>query len=99
MMPKLNREFHFKDHRNKKAQKLDSNSNDEFKQLCDRLLLCTTVAGYKAAKSDMDLFIAADAGRAFLKDWVSWWHERRGFIFRAFTNPNAPQMNQAEVIQ
>ena len=46
----------------------------------------------------MDSFIAADDGRAFLKDWVLWWHERRGFIFRAFTNPNAPQMNQAEVI-
>ena len=46
----------------------------------------------------MDLFIAADDGRAFLTDWVSWWHERRGFIFRTFTNPNAPQMNQAEVI-
>ena len=26
-------EFHFKDHRNKKAQKLDSKSSDEFKQL------------------------------------------------------------------
>lgn len=90
--------IHLKDHRNKKAQKLDSKSNDEFKQLCDRLLLCTTVAGYQPAKSDMDLFIAADDGRAFLTDWVSWWHERRGFIFRAFTNPNAPQMNQTEVI-
>ena len=91
-------EFHYKDHRNKKAQKLDSKSNDEFKQLCDRLLLCTTVAGYQAAKSDMDSLIAADDGRAFLKDWVSWWHEHRGFIFRTFTNPIAPQMNQAEVI-
>lgn len=91
-------EFHFKDHRNRKAQRLDSKSGDEFKQLCNRLLLCTTVAGYQAAKSDMDLFIAADDSRAFLTDWVSWWHERRGFIFRAFTNPNAPQMNQAEVI-
>ena len=91
-------EFHFKDHRNKKAQKLDSESSDEFKQLCDRLLLCTTVAGYQAAKSDMDLFIGADDSRAFLTSWVLWWHERRGFIFRAFTNPSAPQMNQAEVI-
>ena len=91
-------EFHFKDHRNKKAQKRDSKSSDKFKQLCDRLSLCTTVAGYLAAKSDMDLFIAADDGRAFLKDWVSWRHERRGFIFRAFTNPSAPQINQAKVI-
>lgn len=31
-------EFHFKDHRNKKAQKLNSKSNGEFKQLCVRLL-------------------------------------------------------------
>lgn len=46
----------------------------------------------------MDLFIAADDGRAFLTDWVSWWHGRCRFIFRAFTNPNAPQMNQAYVI-
>ena len=91
-------EFHFKDHRNKKAQKLDSESSDEFKQLCDRLLLCTTFAGYQAAKSDMDLFIGADDSRAFLTSWVSWWHERHGFIFRAVTNPSAPQMNQAEVI-
>jgi len=68
-------EFHFKDHRNKKAQKLDSESTDEFKQLCDRLLLCTTVAGYQAAKTNMDLFIAADDSRAFLTSWVSWWHE------------------------
>ena len=88
-------EFNFKDHRNKKAQKLDSESSDEFKQLSDRLLLCTTVAGYQAAKSD---FIGADDSTAFLTSWVSWWHERRGFIFRAFTNPSAPQMNQAEVI-
>ena len=91
-------EFYFQDHRNKKAQKLDSESSDKFKQLCDRLLLCTTVAGYQAAKSDMDLFIGADDSRAFLTSWVSWWHERRRFIFHAFTNPSAPQMNQAEVI-
>ena len=57
------------------------------------------MTGYQAAKSDMDLFIAADDGRAFLEDWVLWWHERHGFIFCAFSNPNAPQMNQAEVIQ
>ena len=58
-------EFHFKDHRNKQAKKLDCKGSDEFKQLCDRLLLCTTAAGYQAAKSDMDLFIEADDSRAF----------------------------------
>ncbi|KAL9962288.1 hypothetical protein ACROYT_G031375 [Oculina patagonica] len=86
-------EFHFKD-----LPLLDSKGSDEFKQLCDRLLLCTTTTGFQAAKSDMDLFIEADDSRAFLTNWVSWWHEHRGFIFRAFTNPTAPQMNQGEVI-
>ena len=63
-------------------------SSDEFKQLCDRLLLCTTVAGYQAAKSDMDLFIKANDSRAFLTSWVLWWHERRGFIlFRIMLRP------------
>lgn len=42
---------------------------------------------YQTAKSDMDLLIAADDSRAFLTSWVSWWHEWRGFIFCAFTNP------------
>ena len=91
-------EFYYKDHRNKRAQKLDDESSEEFKALCDRLLMSTTVSGYMSAKSDMDSFINADEGRAFLADWVGWWHDRRGFIFRAYTNPSAPQMNQAEVI-
>ena len=80
-------ELHFKDCRNKEGQKLESESSDEFKELCDRLLLCTAVAGYQATDS-----------RAFRTSWASWWHEHHGFIFRAFTNHTAPQMNQAEVI-
>lgn len=31
-------EFHFKDHRNQKARKLDENSSECFKLLCDDLL-------------------------------------------------------------
>lgn len=37
-------EFHFKDHHNKNARKLDSDSAAEFKSLCDSLLLSTTEA-------------------------------------------------------
>jgi len=47
----------------------------------------------------MESFIAAMEDRAFLPTWLSWWHPRRAFIFRAFTPQDAPQMNQAEVIQ
>ncbi len=45
----------------------------------------------------MDEFVPAK-DRAFLEDWVSWWHDRHGFIFCAFAVQDAPQMNQAEVI-
>ena len=46
----------------------------------------------------MDDFVSAKEDIAFLVDWVSWWQDRRGFIFRAFTVQDALQMNQAEVI-
>lgn len=91
-------EFHFKDHRNKKAQKLDPDDVEEFKGLCDRLLHSMTVEGYETSKGIMDEFVSAKEDRAFLVDWVSWWHNRHGFIFHAFAVQDAPQMNQAEVI-
>lgn len=57
-------ELHFKDRRNKKGQKLESESSDEFKQLCDRLLLDTRPltaelsgqAGYHGGMSTVGLF-------------------------------------------
>ena len=91
-------EFHFKDLRNKRAQRLDTDSAKEFKTLCDELMRPTTVAAYEAAKRQLDTFLAPDSDREFLTTWISWWHERRGFIFHAFAPTNAPTMNQAEVV-
>ena len=91
-------EFHFKDQRNKKAQRLDNDSSDRFKELCDKLLKSATEAGYNNAKAAIDTFIEEREEHAFLKTWVSWWHDRRGFICRAFAPKDAPAMNQAEVI-
>ena len=91
-------EFHFKDHRNKKAQRLDEESAITFKSLCDDLLESQTVGGYNCAKSKIDAFVDEDENRRFLKTWIAWWHNRRGFIFRAFAPQDAPKMNQAEVI-
>ena len=89
--------FHFKDHRNKKASKLYSESSEEFKSLCDQLLESVTEIQYHNIKKQLDLFISSKEERSFLKSWLSWWHNRRGFIFRAFS-PNGLHMNQAEVI-
>ena len=45
-----------------------------------------------------DDFINEKKEREFLATWITWWNDRRGFIFRAFAPKAAPQMNQAEVI-
>ena len=86
-------DFHFKDLRNKNAQRLDTDSAKQFKTQCNELLRSTTVAARQ-----LDTFIAADSARGFLTTGISLWHERRGFIFHAFAPTNAPTMNQAEVI-
>ena len=91
-------EFHFKDHRNKMSKKLDPESSEIFKSICNSLLESTTLSAYDAAKRKMDDFINDSVERKFLASWISWWNDRRGFIFRAFAPKAAPQMNQQEVI-
>ena len=76
----------------------DPKSSSKFKHLCGQLLTSTTEQAYNTAKERIDTFINAHEDRAVLNKWLSWWHERRGFLFRAFAPTNAPQMNQAEVI-
>lgn len=71
---------------NKKAIKLKEDSSATFKSLCNELPQIQTVEGYDFAKAKMDAF----KDRKFLKSLISWWHDRRGFIFRAFTPKNAP---------
>jgi hypothetical protein len=90
-------EFHFKDQRNKRARRLGSNA-ELFKGLCNSILNATTETAYNSAMETLNAFINADPDRDFLKTWISWWNDRRGFIFRAFAPTNAPRMNQAEVI-
>ena len=91
-------EFHFKDHRNKMSKKLDPESSEVFMTLCNSLLESTTSSAYDDAKCKMDDFVKEKEERKFLASRISWWNDRRGFIFRAFAPKAAPQMNQAEVI-
>ena len=93
-------EFHFKENRNKMAQKLKDNEEaQQFKELCDALLAARMVETYCSAKDSLESFIQNKPERSFLSSWVDWWHSRRQFIFRAFSpNEAAPRMNQAEFI-
>ena len=91
-------EFHVKDHRNKMSKMLDPESSEVFLTLCNSLLESTTSSAYDDAKCKMNDFVKEKEERKFLASWISWWDDRRGFIFRAFAPKAAPQMNQAEVI-
>ena len=80
------------------SRKLDPESSNVFTNFCNRLLQSETTDAYDKVKSEMDSFIDETKERACLKSWLAWWHDRRGFIFRAFAPNASPQMNQAEVV-
>ncbi|PFX19115.1 hypothetical protein AWC38_SpisGene16499 [Stylophora pistillata] len=91
-------EFHFKKSVNKMARRLGQEAGETFKKLCQSLLICNLKETYLEAKKSLEEFINEKSERQFLSSWLSWWDNRRTFIFGAFAPTNAPRMNQAEVI-
>lgn len=66
--------FHFKDHRNKKASKLDSESSEDFKVLCVQLLESVTKTWCENIKQ-LDLFISSREGacqNSFRSHQIEW---------------------------
>ena len=90
--------FHFKQNRNRRARKLDEESSQEFKDMCEALLVAQTVDGYTVAMGNLKKFIDEKPEREHLELWLEWWNELREFIFNAFTAVDGPKMNQAEVV-
>ena len=91
-------EFHFKQNVNKKARRLDTESGEEFKSMCEALLQAQTTSEHASVREKLDDFVKAKpAERQFLVSWLEWWDNRKEFIFRAFA-PAGPKMNQAEVV-
>ena len=81
----------------KKAQRLNEDSAEEFKTLCNALFRSTMVAGFEAAKQQLDTFIAADSRRVpyYLDFMVTW---EKGVYFPCICSYNASGMNQGEVV-
>lgn len=42
--------------------------------------------------------VGKSTGRQFLKSWLSWWDNRRSFVFHAFSPKSGPKLNLAEVV-
>ena len=91
-------EFHFKDSINKMARKLGQEAGETFKELCQNLLTCSLKVTYLKVKKSLEEFTNENSEWQFLSSWLSWWDNRRTFIFGAFAPNNVPRMNQAEVI-
>lgn len=62
------------------------------------IFISGTIEAYQAAYSDISKFINAKEERKCLQSWLNWWHDRRQYIFRAFTTVSAPRSNLAEVV-
>ena len=78
---------------------MDPDSSKEVKKLCNELLESeNNETLHDNAKGRMDLFISEKDDPLFQRSWLSWWHDRRGFIFCSFISNNAPSMNLVEVI-
>ncbi|XP_066927735.1 uncharacterized protein [Clytia hemisphaerica] len=89
-------EFHFKQSIERKVKKLGDQGGETFKKLANELLLSATAEAYEAAIKKLKDFAKASAPD--LKDWISWWDDRKENVFRAFTSFGAPQSNLAEVV-
>lgn len=79
-------EFYFKESRKRMARKLGQEAGETLKDL----LTCNLKETY--------LEVNEKPERQFLSSWLSWWDNRRTFIFGAFAPTHGPRMNQAEVI-
>ena len=90
-------EFHFRASVNKHSSMLGEDSA-MLKGLANELLLASTKEAYEAAYDNLKSFIDFGGERSKLKEWFIWWHDRRHFIFRAFTRNMLPRSNLAEVI-
>ena len=91
-------EFHFKESINKMTRKLGPEAGETFKELCQNFLTCNLKETYLEVKKSLEEFMNENLEPKFLSSWLSWWDNRRTFIFGAFAPTNAPRMNQAEVI-
>ena len=88
-------EFHHKESRNRMACQLACTVGDVFKDLCQNLLEANFEENYMAAKDALQHFIDKSTERQFLKQWLSWWDNRRSFILHAFSDP---KMDLAELV-
>jgi hypothetical protein len=54
------------------ARELDEESAQEFKDMCEALLVAQTADGYAAAMSNLTKFVNEKPEREFLQSWLQW---------------------------
>ena len=91
-------EFHFRSSVHRHSACLTEDDKVLFHSLSEQLLVSSSREAYDQAHTNLKAFIDENDGRRSLESWLAWWHDRRQFIFRAFTGFDKPRMNQAEVV-
>ncbi len=86
--------WHFMRNVTKHSVKLPSDQQQKFKDICENLTTCSTVARYKALQSELSA-IADEVPE--LRHFVDWWEARRYHIVGAFRQSGHAGLNLAEV--
>ena len=90
-------EFHFKKSVNTRKAIFPEHLQPQFLHLTDQLLRASTLTAYAAQHDAICDFLGKNGGGE-LSEWLSWWHDRRHVMFRAFTGFDKPRSNLAEVV-
>ena len=89
-------EFHFKQSVNRRKGVFSDEKQSQFCRICEALLCAGTSTAYTSHYEELQRFITENEGTDLIP-WLTWWHNRRHIMFRAFTGQNKPQSNLAEV--
>ncbi len=91
-------EFHFKQSVICQIKYLHGiKSRTEFKKIADKLLTSVTTVGFEQALDNLNKFMNKKPNkRAFLVNWLNWWHQHKEHFARAFKPTGAALVNMSE---
>ena len=89
-------EFHFQQSINHRIRQIGG-KGPRFQTLANTFLTGSTPEAYNAAKLSLEQFIEEEEV-SIIADWLTWWNDRKNYIFREFKGYEDPRSNLAEVI-
>ena len=78
--------FHYHQNVQRQIRSLDESHQSIFNTLVNDMAKATTPEAYTKAYNDLYSFILSNNETKDRVSWLSWWHDRRNIMFKAFTS-------------